>query len=75
MLLYVGGLIIASMLPFMTKMAEGQYLVIAVLLNILFFVPVLFAALTRKDVAMRMTFIVSIVYLPLLLIAMVMWRR
>jgi heme O synthase-like polyprenyltransferase len=36
---------------------------------------VLFAALTRKDVAMRMTFIVSIVYLPLLLIAMVMWRR
>ena len=75
MLLYVGGLIIASMLPFVTKMAEGQYLVIAVLLNILFFVPVLFAALTRKDVAMRMTFIVSIVYLPLLLIAMVMWRR
>ena len=56
-------------------LAEGQYLVVAVLLDVLFFVPVLFAALTRKDVAMRMTFLVSIVYLPLLLIAMVIWRR
>tara|TARA_R110002072_G_scaffold67163_3_gene165043 strand:+ start:40085 stop:41023 length:939 start_codon:yes stop_codon:yes gene_type:complete len=75
MLLYVGGLIVASMLPFVTQMAEGQYLVVAVLLDVLFFVPVLFAALTRKDVAMRMTFLVSIIYLPLLLIAMVFWRR
>lgn len=75
MLLYVGGLVIASTLPFLTQMAEGQYLVVALLLDILFFVPVLFAALTRREAAMRMTFVVSIIYLPLLLIAMVMWRK
>ncbi len=74
MLLYVGGLGIASLVPYVTHMADGHYLVIAVLLDVIFFVPVLFAALTRSDTAMRMTFIVSIIYLPLLLIAMV-WRR
>ena len=47
----------------------------AVLLDILFVVPTLFAALTRKDSAMRMTFLVSIVYLPILLFTMVLTRR
>lgn len=74
MLLYVGGLGIASLIPYVTHMADSHYLVIALLLDAIFFVPVLFAALTRRDVAMRMTFLVSIIYLPLLLIAMV-WRR
>ena len=74
MLLYVGGLGIASLIPYVTQMADSLYLVVAILLDVIFFVPVLFAALTRRDVAMRMTFLVSIVYLPLLLIAMV-WRR
>jgi len=74
MLLYVGGLGIASLLPFYTQMASERYLVLAVLLDVLFIVPVVVAALTRRDVAMRMTFVVSIIYLPLLLIAMV-WAR
>ncbi|MEO6596116.1 MAG: heme o synthase [Planctomycetota bacterium] len=74
MLLYVAGLGIASMVPFLTRMAGERYAVAAVLLDTLFFVPVLFAALTRRDDAMRMTFITSIIYLPLLLLAMV-WDR
>ncbi len=74
MLLYVAGLGIASMVPFVTHMADDRYAMIALLLNALFFVPVLVAALTRRDAAMRMTFLTSIVYLPLLLVAMV-WAR
>ncbi|HEX6811218.1 MAG TPA: heme o synthase [Planctomycetota bacterium] len=74
MVLYVACLGIASLVPFVTQMADDRYAVIAVLLNILFFVPTIFAALTRREVAMRMTFLTSIVYLPLLLLAMV-WAR
>ena len=74
MLLYVAGLGIASLIPFFTAMCDERYAVAAVLLDVLFFVPTLFAALTRRDVAMRMTFIMSIVYLPLLFVAMV-WTR
>lgn len=74
MLLYVAALGLASLIPFFTRMAGERYAVIAVLLDVLFFVPTAFAALTRRDVAMRMTFVTSIVYLPLLLIAMV-WDK
>ena len=74
MLRYVAGLGIASLIPYVTKMCDDRYAVAAVLLDVLFFVPTLFAALTRRDVAMRMTFIMSIVYLPLLFVAMV-WTR
>lgn len=74
MLLYTAGLGIASLLPFGFGMASEHYAVIALLLDLLFFVPVLFAALTRREVAMRMTFLTSIVYLPLLLLAMVCAR-
>lgn len=74
MLLYVGGLGIASMVPFVTDMAGERYAVIAMLLDLLFLVPTSFAALTRRDSAMRMTFATSIVYLPVLLTAMV-WDK
>lgn len=74
MLLYFAGLGIASLIPYVTQMADDRYAVVAVLLDVLFFVPTLFAALTRKDVAMRLTFLTSIIYLPLLLITMV-WAR
>jgi len=74
MLLYVSGLGIASMIPYVTHMAGDRYAAVAVLLDILFFVPTVTAALTRRDKAMRMTFLTSIVYLPLLLLAMV-WDR
>lgn len=75
MLLYVAGLGIASMVPYITQMTRDRYVVVAVLLNVLFCVPTVFAALTRRDKAMRMTFLMSIVYLPLLLTAMVWDRR
>jgi heme O synthase-like polyprenyltransferase len=55
-------------------MCDERYAVAAVLLDVLFFVPTLVAALTRRDVAMRLTFVMSIVYLPLLFVAMV-WTR
>ena len=75
MVLYVCGLGIASMVPVVTQMVTEHYAAIVVLLDILFFVPTLIAALTRKDVAMRMTFLVSIVYLPLLFVTMVLTRQ
>ena len=74
MLLYVAGLGIASLIPYVTQMCDDRYAVAAVLLDLMFFVPTLVAALTRRDVAMRMTFVMSIVYLPLLFAAMV-WTR
>lgn len=78
MLLYVAGLGVASFLPAITGMLHqdyvDRYLVAAILLNALFFVPTVFAALTRRDAAMRMTFLASIVYLPLLFVAMVLTR-
>lgn len=75
MLLYMAGLGIASMLPYVLGMADERYAAIAILLDVVFFVPTLFAAVTRREDAMRMTFLTSIVYLPLLLTAMVWARR
>jgi protoheme IX farnesyltransferase len=74
MLLYMAGLGIASFVPFFTRMAGERYAASAVCLDVFFLVPVLLAALTRRDAAMRMAFIASIVYLPLLFTAMV-WDR
>lgn len=74
MLLYVAGLGIASFVPVVTHMTDERFAVVAALLDVLFFAPVCLAALTRRDAAMRLTFLVSIVYLPLLLVAMV-WTR
>jgi len=71
---YVAGLGLASLIPFFTQMSGDRYLVIAILLDVLFVVPTLFAAMTRKEAAMRMTFLSSLVYLPLLFLAMV-WDR
>jgi heme o synthase len=75
MLVYVAGLGIASFLPYFTRMCDERYAVAAFLLDVIFFVPTVFAALTRRDSAMRMTFLTSIVYLPLLFVAMVLTRR
>lgn len=75
MLLYTAGLCIASMLPFVVQMAGEVYLGAAVCLDLLFFVPVVLAAVTRWDSAMRTTFLVSLVYLPLLLLVMVLDRQ
>ncbi len=75
MLLYVAGLGIASYIPFFTGMVSDHYAAIVGLLDLLFFAPTVFAALTRRDLAMRMTFLVSIAYLPLLFLTMVLTRQ
>jgi protoheme IX farnesyltransferase len=79
MLLYVAGLGIASLVPVVTqvqgsRMAGARYAAIAICLDLLFFVPAVWAALRRTEAAMRMTFHASLVYLPLLFAAMV-WDR
>jgi protoheme IX farnesyltransferase len=79
MLLYVAGLGIASLVPVVmqvqgSRMAGSRYAAIAICLDILFFVPAVWAALRRTEAAMRMTFHVSLIYLPLLFAAMV-WDR
>jgi heme o synthase len=74
MLLYVAALGLASFIPYFTGMADDRYAAVAVLLDVLFFVPTVFAAVTRRDAAMRMTFLVSLVYLPLLFLTMVLTR-
>lgn len=75
MLLYMAGLAIACRsCPYFTRMVDPPYAAAALCLDVLFLVPTVFAALTRRDEAMRMTFLVSIVYLPLLFVAMVGWR-
>ena len=63
------------MLPFVVQMAGEIYLGAAICLDLLFFVPAILAAVTRWDSAMRMTFIASIIYLPLLLAVMVLDRQ
>jgi heme o synthase len=75
MLLYVAGLGIASMLPFVVRMAGERYLATAICLDAMFFVPSVMAACTRWESAMRTTFLVSIVYLPLLLLVLVLDRQ
>jgi heme O synthase-like polyprenyltransferase len=75
MLLYVAGLGIASLLPFQFRMAGEVYLATAILLDVLFFVPAVTAAITRWESAMRLTFLVSLVYLPLLLTVLVLDRQ
>jgi protoheme IX farnesyltransferase len=75
MLLYVAGLGIASMLPFEFRMAGERYLMAAVCLDFAFFAPAVMAACTRWESAMRMTFLASVFYLPLLLTAMVLDRQ
>lgn len=78
MLLYVAGLGLASFLPLVTGMVHpdfgDRYAAATLLLDLLFFVPTAFAALTRRDTAMRLTFLVSLVYLPLLFLTMVLTR-
>ena len=75
MLLYVAGLGIASMLPFVFRMAGERYLMAAVCLDFAFFAPAVTAACTRWESAMRMTFLASVFYLPLMLTAWVLDRQ
>lgn len=74
MLVYTVALLIVSLLPYRTQLAGQAYLACAALLGFAFLVPVVLAALLRWESAMRQTFVMSIVYLPLLFAAMVLDR-
>ena len=74
MLVYTCGLMVVSLLPFRIGMAGDIYLGAVLFLDLWFFVPVVIAAMFRLESAMRLCFLVSIVYLPLVLAMMVLDR-
>ena len=74
MLVYTFALIAVSLLPYRLGMTGGAYLASAALLGFVFAVPVFCAAVLRWESAVRQTFVVSIIYLPLLLGVMVLDR-
>jgi protoheme IX farnesyltransferase len=74
MAVYTCALAAVSLLPHGIRMAGAIYLGAAVCLNVLFVVTALLAAFLRRETAMRQTFVVSVVYLPLLLGIMVLDR-
>jgi len=74
MVIYTLALFIVSVFGYVVGLAGPLYLISAVFLGLLFMVPVVMAAMRRHDAAMRMCFLVSIIYLPLLLGVMVLDR-
>lgn len=74
MLVYTCGLMVVSLLPFMIGAAGEVYLGAVLCLDLWFFVPVVIAALFRLESAMRLCFLVSLMYLPLVLLMMVVDR-
>ena len=72
MLAYTCALMVVSLLPFMIGVAGEVYLGAVVCLDLWFFVPVLIAAIFRLESAMRLCFLVSLIYLPLVLAVMVL---
>jgi protoheme IX farnesyltransferase len=74
MLSHTLALIPVSMVPYLTRMSGEAYAASAVLLGIVFLVPVFCAAVLRWESAIRSTFVTSIVYLPLLFGIMVLDR-
>lgn len=72
MILYCSALVLVSLWPRFLGMTGDLYLFAAILLGFLFLVPTVIAAKRRTDQAMRQCFLVSIIYLPLLLGIMVL---
>jgi protoheme IX farnesyltransferase len=72
MVAYCAALVAVTTLPFALGFAGQIYLVLSAWLGLLFLVPCVLAAWLRTDLAMKQVFIVSIIYLPLLLIVMVL---
>lgn len=71
MAIYTCGLMVVSLLPFQLGVAGEVYLGSVLCLDLLFFVPAMIAAVFRLESAMRLCFLVSIIYLPLVLAVMV----
>lgn len=74
MVVYACGLIAASLFAYLVRLSGPLYFVAALCLGILFLVPIVIAAVVRRESAMRQCFVVSIIYLPLLLTVMVLDR-
>src|SRR5262245_56489983 len=74
MVVYACGLVLASLFAYLVELGGLLYLVAACFLGVLFLVPVVLAAVLRHERAMRLCFLASILYLPLLLGAMVLDR-
>jgi heme o synthase len=75
MVLYCSALVLVSLWPHFLGMTGYLYLFIAILLGIMFLVPTVIAARLRTDRTMRQCFLMSIIYLPLLLGIMVLDNR
>ena len=79
MLVYTLALIPISLLPYLVRqgglpLANEAYAAAALLLGMGFLTPVVLASVFRWESGVRATFIASIVYLPLLFVAMVLGK-
>jgi protoheme IX farnesyltransferase len=74
MVVYTCALIVASLSAYLVGISGMLYLIAALFLDSLFLTAVVAAAVLRRDSAMRQCFLVSIIYLPLLLSVMVVDR-
>lgn len=72
MVVYTLALLGMSLFAHVVGLGGQLYFFVAIFLGVLFLVPVLMAAVFRLESAMRLCFLASIVYLPLLLCAMVL---
>lgn len=70
MVVYGTGLLVISLWPWQLKMTGELYPWLAVVLGAFFLVPVYVAAVRRTEETMRVAFLASIIYLPLLYVAM-----
>lgn len=74
MVAYAGALFTVSLAAYFVGLAGQLYLVAAICLGLLFLTPVVMAAVFRVESAMRLCFLASIGYLPMLLGIMVLDR-
>ncbi len=74
MVVYTLALIVASLFAYVVQLSGQLYLAAAICLGLLFLTPVVMAAVFRLESAMRLSFLASIIYLPLLLTVMVLDR-
>ncbi len=72
MVLYGACLLVVSLAPWFLRQTNDLYMFAAVGLGVIFMVPILLAAKLRNPTAMRLCFLVSIIYLPLLFLVMVL---
>ncbi len=70
MVVYATGLLVVSLWPWQLEMTGELYPWLAATLGVFFLLPVYVAAMRRTEDAMRIAFLASIVYLPMLYLAM-----